>query len=351
MSGSEQTCSKESECNIYEGTNKIDSLFGNIFLLVMLVGLFLSIVFYISSYLIIDHPLKEALQGISMIFMGAIIASVVHEKVLGDYYKNQSLKITKAAIYPNFTAIETRLSDEIAQIAPDIKKETVGSIKDIQERVTEATKYMLNGIGVLSGAKGSGIVNIFPTRYTDVAGETFIEVVKQDFQEEKDQIRIMGISLGDYFLDRGALHLDFMNILDTHCQKSDRKVRALIVHPKCEALKERAKWETSKECYYEPAFYASTTFIETEGAAKIARRLCEKYGNCLDVRLYRQPPTAFVILTTRFAFIESYHYGNRGSNAPLLQVQAGNQLYKNYEAHFERIWSEAESVASYDPFA
>lgn len=161
----------------------------------------------------------------------------------------------------------------------------------------------------------------------------------------------MGISLGDFFLDRGGLHKDFMNLIDSNCQPASRKIRALIVHPKCEALKERAKWETGKECYYEPAFYASTTFIETEGAAKIAKRLSEKYLNCLEVRLYKQPPTAFVILTTRFAFIEPYHYGNRGSNAPLFQIQAGTSLYKNYESHFDRIWSEADSVATYDPFS
>lgn len=346
MSRSVRIGGKTGGNDLHDDSNIIDSLFGNIFLLVMLGGFFLGVAFYLFSYSINDEQFGESLRGITMILFGAIIASVIHEKVLGNYYENQSRKIVQNATYPNFKAIEMKMIDEISQIAPNVKEETVGSIKDIQERVTEATKYMLDGIGVLSGAKAAGIAAIFPTRYEEVAGETFNGVVRQDFNEEGNHIRIMGISLGDFFLDRGALHKDFIKLIDANCLSSACKIRALIVHPKCDALRERAKWETGKECYYEPTFYASTTFIETEGAAKIAQRLCEKYG-CLDVRLYKQPPTAFVILTTRYAFVEPYHYGDRGSNAPLFQIQAGSSLYKNYESHFERIWAEADPVTTY----
>jgi len=332
-------------------TKKINSLFGNIFLLVMVAGFLISISFYFLSYFIDDQSMKDIIKDVSMIILGAVTASVIHEKVLGDYYKNQYYDQVKTALSPNFEAIELKVGEGISKIVPEIKEETIESIQDIKDRVNEATKYMLNGIGVLSGAKSSGIIGIFPTRYDEVASETFVQILKKDLKEEKNEIRIMGISLGDFFLDRGGLHKDFMELIDNNCKKPGRRIRALIVHPKCEALKERAKWETGKECYYIPAFYASTTFIETEGAAKISKRLCENFGNCLEVRLYKQPPMSFLILTTRFAFVESYHYGNRGSNAPLFQIQAGNSLYKNYEAHFERIWAEAEPVIRYDPFA
>jgi hypothetical protein len=170
---------------------------------------------------------------------------------------------------------------------------------------------------------------------------------------ENSRIRIMGISLGDYFLDRGVLHTAFKELLDKNTNQPDHlfSIQALIVHPKCGTLKERARWEAGQEYYREPAFYDSTTFIETDGAARIAKRLCERYSSILEVRLYTQAPTAFVLLTSRFAFIEPYNYAARGSNVPVFQVQAGASLYKYYEAHFENIWNVSNLTAKYDPFA
>ena len=70
----------------------------------------------------------------------------------------------------------------------------------------------------------------------------------------------------------------------------------------------------------------------------------------MDVHLYRQAPTAFVLLTSRFAFIEAYNYAARGSNVPVFQVQAGVPLYRHYESHFERIWMVSDPIGAYDPF-
>ena len=53
------------------------------------------------------------------------------------------------------------------------------------------------------------------------------------------------------------------------------------MNPKCEALRERAKRESGQEFYRDPAFFECITFIETDGAAKIARRLNNEY-DCLD---------------------------------------------------------------------
>ncbi len=209
---------------------------------------------------------------------------------------------------------------------------------------------MLNGIGVLTGAKIAGITNIFPTRYEKISGESVIDVISKDLRAENSQIRIMGISLGDYFLDRGVLHLEFVRLVENSSKGIGPNIQALIVHPKCEALKERARWEAGQEYYKEPAFFDSTTFIETDGAARIARRLCEKFGKNLEIRLYKQSPTSFVLLTSRYAFIESYNYAARGSNVPVIQIQAGSSLYKYYESHYERIWAVSDPIGKYDPF-
>ena len=128
-----------------------------------------------------------------------------------------------------------------------------------------------------------------------------------------------------------------------------RLIKAMIVNPKCKELRERARWEAGPEYFDTPVFFDSTTFIETDGAARIAKRLYEKYKNDIEIKMYVQAPTAFVLLTSRFVFIESYSYASRGSNVPILQVKAGSSLYAHYESHFDRIWNFSESISNYQP--
>ena len=326
---------------------KVKALTNKIFRWVMVAGILASIILFSASYLLpVSPPIQDALKEIGVIVIGIVIVSLIQVIVLDEFYQQQS----RDAISPGLESVEARVVEEFRRVIPEVKAETVQAIDDIRVRVTDATSFMLNGIDVLSGAKSAGIVNIFPTRYEKISGKSVVEVIQDDLQAENSQIRLMGISLGDYFLDRGVLHNSFIKLLEASShQVTMPTIRALLVHPKCDTLRERARWEAGPEYYQEPVFFDSTTFIETDGAARIAMRLCEKYGTLLEIRLYRQAPTAFVLLTSRFAFIEAYNYAARGSNVPVFQVQAGVSLYRHYESHFERIWSVSDAIGTYHP--
>jgi len=337
------------------------SLFGKYFSAVLVICLLASVLLFLSSqYLPI--PFNSISRQISMILFGAILVTILHDKVLGEYFQHKSSETIDKTIKPHIKNIENKLTHSLKNveekminvvndIGPEIKKESIQSIKEIKDKVATVSDFLLNGVGVLSGAKIAGIVNIFPTRYEGVAGEKADVVIAQDLRSEQSEIRIMGISLGDYFLDRGVHHNLFEEILNNKTNRKDNfKIRALIVHPKSETLKERARWEVGEEYYKEPTFFDSTTFIETDGAARIAKRLCEKYPSILSVKLYKQAPTAFILLTSRYVFFEPYHYAARGSNVPIFQVHANARLYKYYESHFERIWKVSESVMDFVPF-
>jgi hypothetical protein len=333
----------------YKDNTTVKALTNKVFRWVMVAGFLLSIILFAGGYLLpIPQLIQDALKELGIIVVGVVVVSLIQIVILDDFYQQQS----RDAISPDLESVETRVVEEFRRVIPEVKIETVHAIDDIRSRVSEATSFMLNGIDVLSGAKSAGIINIFPTRYEKISGKSVIEVIQEDLQAESSQIRLMGISLGDYFLDRGVLHSSFIKLLETTSHQVVKPtIRALLVHPKCETLRERARWEAGSEYYQEPAFFDSTTFIETDGAARIAKRLCEKYGALLEVRLYRQAPTAFVLLTSRFAFIEAYNYAARGSNVPIFQVQAGVSLYRHYESHFERIWSVSDSIGAYNPFS
>jgi hypothetical protein len=334
----------------------------------MFAGVLLSVILFVIGYLTPIKIVQDVSKELGVIILGLVIVSVAQAKLLGDFYQQQS----EEAIQPSLERIKTQLlneigrimpelktetikaiqdtQNEIKEVIPELKSETIESIQDIQKRVTTATEFMLNGIDVLRGAKIAGIVNIYPTRYEKISGKSVIDAIEEDINSESSRIRLMGISLGDYFLDRGVLHSSFSKLLDVSIRQGKPETQALLVHPKCETLKERARWEAGPDYYNEPAFYDSTTFIETDGAARIAKRLSEKHSSILSVRLYRQAPTAFVLLTSRFAFIEAYNYAARGSNVPVFQVQAGSPLYRCYESHFERIWAISTPIGEYNPF-
>ena len=332
-----------------DNEKRIHLLNNKVFLWVMVTGFTVSILLLGGSYLLkVSEPVKDILKELGVIVIGMVFVSLIQVKVLDEFYKQQ----THDVFWPDLKIVEEHLMEELRRIIPEIKAETVESIEDISKRVAEATDYMRKGINVLSGAKSAGIINIYPNRYENIAGKSVIEEIKNDLQTESSMICIMGISLGDYFLDRGVIHSSFINLLETkNLLEVKPKIHALIVHPKCEMLHERARWEAGPEYYYDPVFFDSTTFIETDGAARIAKRLCTKFGSILEVRLYKQAPTAFVLLTSRFAFVESYNYAARGSNVPVFQIQAGVSLYRHYESHFNRIWEDAHSINTYDPLS
>lgn len=332
-----------------EDSQRVADLFGGkFFKSVLAAGALLSISLFVGSYSTTNELHRIALLEISMIILGAVIVTFFHQIVLGDYFRHKLSGVVEKSLTPILKDVKITLSKDIHKIIPEVTAATVESIDDIRIRVSEASEFMLNGIGVLSGAKSAGIVNIFPTRYEKISGESVIDAITKDIQAESSSIRLMGISLGDYFLDRGVLHRNFIDLVESSSD-TELEIQALILHPKCEALRERARWEAGQEYYKGQAFFDSTTFIETDGAARISRRLCQKYENRLAVRLYAQAPTAFVLLTSRFAFIEGYNYAARGSNVPILQVQAGVPLYKFFESHFDRIWGVSEAISEYDP--
>ena len=155
--------------------------------------------------------------------------------------------------------------------------------------------------------------------------------------------------MGDFFLDRGVLHDPFLSRLNSQ-DNTGLSIHALLAHPQDATLRERARWEAGEEFSEGNHFFDSTTFIETDGTVRIAKHLGRIHPNRLSVRLYRQAPTTYVLLTSRYAFVEGYNYARRGGQAPVLQIQSGSSLYEQFVLHFENIWKVAESIDTYNPW-
>lgn len=247
-----------------------------------------------------------------------------------------------------------KFNKQVTDLSQELKK----PIEDIRTSLGKMSTNLENDIAVLSGSHKIGIVNIFPNRYESIVGGTLNDQILQEFTDSKEEIRILGISLGDYFLDRGVMHKVFIDLIkgqlsrkDSSCkdaQDQNPRIKALIVDPKCSALIERAFWEAGPEyCQNAEAYMDSTTYIETDGAARIAHRI-QKNLPLLEVRCYTQAPTCFLLMGDNYAFVENYTYAARGSSCPNLQIKAKTKLYDLYKSHFDNIWESATPIEIYN---
>ena len=178
--------------------------------LITSLGLGSSVLSFALSFIIKNQVWTSILQVIGSLMAGALVSGLLQIKVLGDFNK-QDIKI---ALQPDLSNLENVLLNQIQGIVPEITKKTVESVETIKEKVAVATDFMLDGIGVLSGATESGIINIFPNRYTSISGTSVIQEISRELLSEKNSIKVMGISLGDFFLDRGVLHNVFLQTLE-----------------------------------------------------------------------------------------------------------------------------------------
>ena len=218
-----------------------------VFFWVMCSGALVSVMLFVLAYQFPDpSPFRDAFKEVGVICAGIVVVSLIQLKVLDQFYQRQS----REAISLDLANVQNRMVEEFRAVIPEVKTGTIKAIEDIRDRVTDATSFMLNGIDVLSGAKAAGIVNIFPTRYDKIAGKSVIETVQEDLPAESSQVRLMGISLGDYFLDRGVLHGNLIKLLEASVRNNKLPtIKALLVHPTSETLRERARWEAGNEYY------------------------------------------------------------------------------------------------------
>lgn len=304
----------------------------------------ISILLYIIASMDLSSALSSPIKQFAVILFSAAFVSYTHEKVLGDYYKQQTKEmneqfVTKTGeiVKTHIETMEMGLSNKIINIVPDVER----TLEDINKQISGSINSMITGMEILAGAKTSGIVNIFPTRSEPNLGKSFFDVVSDEISIEETKIRIMGISLGDYFPDGGRLHNKLHSILEDQ-NKAKLEIQVLFINPECDALKMRAGFESKSHYAY------SSTYLGAVGTAKISKELCKNYKN-LKCKIYQEPPLAYVLLTSRFAFIEPYNYAGRGSNVPIVQVQEGSYIYKSYSNHFDNIWEKSKNIFEYQP--
>ncbi|MFZ2412575.1 MAG: hypothetical protein WAW23_13465 [Candidatus Methanoperedens sp.] len=201
-------------------------------------------------------------------------------------------------------------------------------IEDIEETVVFAKK-----------AIESGLVTVHATR------ESALNRLKEKINQTNDEttIKLCGISLGDFLLERGKLHKLFVECLD---KKNNFKFEVIILDADSEAAKERARRE-EPDTYCDEGYEATGAYNELIAARKKAESLQKRYNkDKLELKTSNVYALCFLATIKDTMFMEPYNYARRGSEAPVLEIKrsdeehAEHDLFKIYVGHFESLWKK-----------
>jgi hypothetical protein len=293
----------------------------------------------------------ELYRSLGLTLFATFFVSSVYSFFLRSYLSDHIQGLLFKMLQPAVQSL-ARVREEAGEAMQLMASEADSSLRSIKADLDSFTGRLRSdvermviqvqaGVELFRAAQAGGIRNIYTDRGKGM------QALREAIAQAKGEVRIIGISLGDFFLDRGLLCSAVREILDD--ADSEVRLRCLLADPQGTELRERARWEAGEEFCYDPVFYNSTTFIETDGCARMAQYLCEKHHERLDARLYAQAPVSFVVLTPTRLFVEQYHYAGRGSNAPLLEADANSAIHKAYERHFEGLWRRARPISGFDP--
>jgi len=216
-------------------------------------------------------------------------------------------------------------------------------------------------VAITSGAIESGLGAVYSERQKaiDEIGGLLSRA------ESGEEMRLLGISLGDFLCPHGRLYGTTLQALARGVQ-----IKALMVDLNAEAAKTRAQREENTES--SPAFgspewtgwYHETRCYDelktaTDAAADYARRYPAKAGGndaatpgFFDYGLYSLSPLCFLAIHKNTMFLESYHYAGRGGEAPILKITGMPppsdhcKLFEIYLKHFDVLWRIAKDDAA-----
>ena len=231
----------------------------------------------------------------------------------------------------------------------------VSSVKEQVRRLDKSIEDLQRTVYVTSGAIESGLGAVYGER--QLAIDKIGAILRETEPEENEELRLLGISLGDFLCPHGRLYGATVEAL-----KRGVNVKALIVDLDSPAAMTRAEREEKRDAprsgdpQFEKWYHTTRCYNELKTATDAAREYSTVYrgggGNSEDIkgkfqfRVYSLTPVCFLAIHKNTMFLESYHYAGRGGEAPILQIDRStsaaskdaSRLFRIYSDHFQVLW-------------
>jgi len=241
-------------------------------------------------------------------------------------------------------------------------KQQVAPVGDQVSRLDGSIDRLQRTVAITSGALQSGLSAVYS--YRDEALQKIARSLS--IAGKGSEVRILGISLGDFLCPHGRLYPDVTQALDRGVN-----VKALLLDLTCEAAMTRAEREEISEdtpkqrgADWREWYRNTQCYNELKTASDVARRYVTAYtgkehGDIrmgrFECRAYPLAPLCFLAVTDDRMYLESYHYAGRGGEAPILKIAksgavpgGSSRLFEIYSKHFDNVWALAVPIVSLD---
>jgi len=244
------------------------------------------------------------------------------------------------------------------------------------DRLKFTIKDLQDTVSIASGAIDSGLSAVYTTREEskNAIREFLEQLISDENKTDGDiEIKLLGISLGDYLCPHGGLHSIFRELV----QLKNIKISLLILEDRSNSALTRALREEphkfpkdknfsnlSKDPEIIKAYDTTRCHDELKTATDFLKDLLfRKKAQEANLKLtfapsdskpilanlycatYDYSPMAFILILDEIMFIENYHLAGRGGEAPMLRISKFREgkrdkrtrLFGIYEEHYEVI--------------
>ena len=234
-------------------------------------------------------------------------------------------------------------------VTSDTKRELSDTLSRLEKELLEQTSKTAASAASLTAMQAAGMTRMYANR-----AEASKDIKSCLEAVDATDIRIIGVSLNDFLLDRNKdLHAAWLHLVRIIKSEGARRngrelrIRVLLIDPRSNAAYLRAKAEEQ-----------GNAFKRLDGDVKKA---IEYFSDQLDsatdpsitfeVRLYRTTPDLFLVWTGASAFVQQYYFRpshEGGINIPVYRFSAtssegdsAESMHRELGFHFEWIWQEA----------
>lgn len=212
-------------------------------------------------------------------------------------------------------------------------------------------KTLSQHMGIVRGARDSGIIHIFQSRLED--RDSFQKAIEFEFTQT-NKILLAGIAFPRIFHDP-----PLPAPIDEKMFSPNVPIKILLLDPDGEAAsaRERVRIEIGRAVIADiKRSIESFQLILRERARLLGLDIDSKSVDNeiikkiqMEVHLYDFSPIAFMIMTERSLFLEQYHFGRLpsarpgeciGGRTPIIQFGAHALTYKIMEQHFDYVWTK-----------
>jgi len=240
-------------------------------------------------------------------------------------------------------------------------------------------------VAIASGAVESGLTAVYATREECLTKikellEDILDHIQNNKPVDKVDIKILGISLGDFLCPHGSLQPVFRELL----KHSEFKLELAIVKDGCNSAifrairEEYGKFDAAdiegksfiniirdpkvKEVYNRTKCHDELKTATDYLCDIITRHTIDRDRPAVDTVLnadidafvYKSNPMVFMFLLNEDMFIENYHLAGRGGEAPILRVakykkqgsKETSKLFQIFMGHFDSVISMSDPITS-----